>query len=148
MVNMNRNSNVETIATAIPEQNVIAAMLMTAFIVTFTEGHPPYAMIEGNMVRLDVPSVTREDIDNFVRSSAQAEHIEKLESLSAKTKDDYRGGKRWDEIAYSSTTPDYSYRANYHLSMSGATLTIRRIPNRSDFPVRPGNPSDAESPTN
>lgn len=132
---------------------LLTGALKNATQVIFLEGHVPNVMAGMKIRGLNMPRPTREDIENFVRASGSKPVVEKLDLISQKSREDYTRFGQWDIINYSIKTDEFSYRASYRMSQSGAELIIRRIPTHtplhtSDDSVSPGNQLDAESPTN
>jgi hypothetical protein len=132
---------------------ILTGALKNATQVIFMEGHVPNVMAGMKVYGLDAPRATREDIENFVRSSGNRQVVEKLNLISQKSREDYTRFGQWDIINYSITTDEFAYRGSYKMSSNGAELVIRRIPQHAPIilpepPVSPGNQLDAESPTN
>lgn len=130
---------------------VLAKALKDASQVIFLEGHVPNVMAGMKIRGLNMSRPTREDIENFVRASGSKPVVEKLDLISQKSREDYTRFGQWDILNYSIKTDEFSYRASYRMSQSGAELIIRRIPvhtplHTSDDSVSPGNQLDAESP--
>lgn len=151
---MTDTGTITTSADSDSAAKILTGALKNASTVIFTEGHVPNAMTEMKVYGLDIPRVTREDIENFVRASGNSKVAAKLDLISQKSREDYARFGQWDIINYSiSLSSEFAYRGTYKMSHNGAELVIRRIPKHtplgySNDAVSPNKQLDAESPTN
>lgn len=123
------NSDIDNI----PQVSALAEILGEASTVHFLEDMAPYVMVNGDASRLGTPAVSRKDIESFVRNTAPTKVVEKLETISNKTKEDYPrfGFGAGDDLLYSITTDEFAYRCHYKMDKQGVTLIIRRVPKLS-----------------
>lgn len=148
------HTNAEDTTSAIPQTvssatEILREVLKDASQVIFLEGKVPHVQTKMKVHRLDIPEVTREDIENFVRASGNRQVNEKIDLISKKSREDYTRFGQQDIINYS-IGAEFAYRGTYRMSSHGAELVIRRIPRHApatEFRTSPGQALDAESTT-
>ena len=119
----------ETVQLAFSDANIIGAVMQNAVDARFTEGSVPYVMNGGRITPIDAPRVSREDIANFVQSTAPSEAAEKFRNIINKVRENYTLGEHWELVDYGVSTSKNFYRCVISMSMSGASISIRNIPN-------------------